>query len=363
MRHPTEGVLRQLLDEPAGVADTDREHVVGCEECARRLAGIREDANLVHAVLATDVAVNVDADAAWRRLSMATSGVGGARPAAPRTGRFRGALRRPAVAGVAVAAVLTFAGTAAANDWLQIFRTERIAPVSISAADLNALPDLRAYGEVEFTDRPDVHRVADAAAAASESGLDVPEVTTLPRGVTGEPAYQVGGEASATFTFSTDRAQRAAAAAGKALPPPPPGMDGSRVRLVAGPGVALVWSHRAGPPTLVVGRAVAPTAFSSSPSGIPFETVRDYLLTLPGLPPEVASALRTFNAGGSTLPLPVPVERFTTSSAEVAGRPATVLATRDRSIAAVVWVEDGVVTVVAGALDADEVVSVARGLR
>ena len=29
MRHPTEGVLRRLLDEPAAVADADREHVAG----------------------------------------------------------------------------------------------------------------------------------------------------------------------------------------------------------------------------------------------------------------------------------------------------------------------------------------------
>ena len=43
--------------------------------------------------------------------------------------------------------------------------------------------------------------------------------------------------------------------------------------------------------------------------------------------------------------------------------PATVLATRDRSMAAVVWVDDGVVTVVGWSLDADEVLSVARGLR
>ena len=40
--------------------------------------------------------------------------------------------------------------------------------------------------------------------------------------------------------------------------------------------------------------------------------------------------------------------------------PATVLATRDRTLAAVVWVDDGVVTAVAGSLDADEVLSIAR---
>jgi hypothetical protein len=40
-----------------------------------------------------------------------------------------------------------------------------------------------------------------------------------------------------------------------------------------------------------------------------------------------------------------------------------VLAARDRTMAAVVWVDDGVVTAVIGALDADEVIAVARGLR
>lgn len=363
MRHPTEGVLRQLLDEPAGVSDTDRRHVVDCDRCAGELATIGHDADLVHAVLSTDV--NADVNGAWRRFSTATS-AGERAPAtstSPSGGRFRAALRRPAFAGLAVALVVTGATTAAANDWLPIFRTERIAPVSISAADLNALPDLRAYGDVEFSGEPDVHPVADAAAAAAESGLAVPEVTGLPRGVTGAPTYQVGAEVTATFTFSTARARQAAAESGKALPAPPPGVDGTRVRLVAGPGVALVWSHKAGVPTLVVGRAVAPKAFSSSPGGVPFEAVRDYLLSLPGMPPDVAAALRTFNADSSTLPLPVPAERFTTAPATVGGQPATVLATRDRSLAAVVWVKDGMVTVVAGPLNASEVVTVAQALR
>ncbi len=132
------------------------------------------------------------------------------------------------------------------------------------------------------------------------------------------------------------------------------------MRLVAGPGVAQVWPSSTGPPALFVGRAVAPSAFSS---GVPFETVRDYLLSLPGLPDDVAAQLRTFTADGSTLPLPVPAEHLSTSSTQVDGAPATVLATRDRSLAAVVWVRDGRVTVVAGSLDTDEVLSVARGLR
>ena len=359
MRHPTEGVLRRLLDEPAGVSDSDRAHVAGCPRCLGGLATMRQDAALVGAALASEDVADVDVTAAWHRLSTAETGRGLA-AAAPRARRSRSFLRRPAVAAVAVAVVLAGAGTAAANDWLQIFRTEQVAPVSVSAADLVALPDLSAYGEVAVTNGPDLHEVPDAATAAAETGLDVPEVTALPPGVTGEPAYQVGREVSGTFTFSAARAARTAAEAGTALPTPPPGLDGSRVKLVAGPGVAQVWSQQsAGVPSLVVGRAVAPKAFST---GIPFETLRDYLLRLPGLPENVAAQLRTFTADGATLPLPVPSDEVTTSSAEVNGVPATVLAARDRTLAGVVWVQDGAVTAVAGALDADEVLAIARKL-
>ena len=361
MRHPTEGVLRRLLDDPAGVSDPDRRHVAGCPQCLRELAAMREDAALVHAALATEGGADVDVAAAWRRLSTAARTKDSARAAVPpRPARSRALLRRPLAVALAVAVVVTGAATAAATEWLQIFRTEQIAPVSISTGDLAAVPDLSAYGDVVVTGDDDVHPVPDAAAAAAETGLDVPEVTALPRGVSGDPVYRVGGEVTVTFTFSAERAAQAAAEAGETLPPPPPRLDGSRVRLVAGPRLALIWSRPSGLPSLFVGRAVAPTAFST---GVRFETVRDYLLSLPGLPDDVAAQLRTFTADGSTLPLPVPAERFTTSSAEVNGTPATVLASRDRTMAGVVWVEDGVMTVVAGTLDADEVLSIARGLR
>ena len=333
-KHPTAGVLRRMLDEPAGVADCDRRHVAGCLQCVGGLDAMRGGADTK----------------AERRSLAAPAGAG----------RSRAVLRRPAVAALAVAAVVTGAGAAAANDWVQVFRTEQLSPVGFSASDLIALPDLRAYGEVEVTSDVEVSSVPDAAAAAAQTGLDAPEVTSLPRGVSGEPVYLVGDEVSATFTFSVDRAAHAAAEAGTTLPPPPPGLDGSQVRLVAGPGLAAIWSQSAGVPALVVGRAVAPTAFSS---GVGFEAVRDYLLSLPGLPDDVAARLGVFTADGDTLPLPVPADRVTTSSAQVGGVPATVLTTRDRTMAGVVWVEDGVVTAVAGSLDVDEVLSIARGLR
>ena len=356
MRHPTDGTLRRLVDEPAGVADADRAHVAGCPVCLAGLAAAQDDAAVAGAALRVES--DADVDAGWQRLSGSVA-ADPTRPGAAvhRGPRWRALLRSPAVAAVAAVAVLTGATAAAATDWLQIFHTEQVVPVTISRADLVALPDLSAYGDLKVIQAPHVREVADAAAAEKATGLETPRVGELPRGVTGAPAFQVGDRTTAEFTFSLAKAARAA---GPTLPTPPPGLDGSRFRLSAGPGVAAVWTATHGAPALVVARAVAPTAHSS---GIPFATARDYLLSLSGLPEDVAAKLRSFSGDGRTLPFHVLAEELTSAPTEVDGVPATLLRSRDGVLAGVVWVEHGVVTVVGGTLDADEVLAVARGLR
>jgi len=364
MPHPTDGTLRRLLDEPVGVADVDRTHVAGCPGCLSRLAATQQDAAVAGAALQIETAADVDAG--WQRLSHAVTAertrqaVSAAGSGTRRPARWRMAWRSPIVAAAGVVALLAGAGTAAATNWLQIFHTERIAPVTAPQADLISMPDLSDFGELVVTEPVDVRPVADAAAAAQATGLAVPQVSELPRGVTGEPWYHVSGRASAVFTFSAEQTARTAAAAGETVPPPPPGLDGSQFRLVAGPGFAAFWSQNRPVPALVVARAGAPTAHSS---GVPFDMARDYLLSLPILPENVATQLRGFSADGTTLPLFMSTEKLTSSTADVDGVPATVFASRDGTTAGVVWVDDGTVNAVAGSLSSDEVLSVARNLR
>lgn len=359
MSHPTEGTLRRLIDEPAGVADDDRQHVASCRECLGGLAAAQPDATFTGAALHT--AVDTDVDAGWQRLSRAaTAGsTGRDTTASGPTRRWRRALRSPVVAGIGVLALLTGASAAAAGDWLQIFETEQVAPVTLTHEDLVDVPDLSAYGEAEMVDEVHIHEVATAAAAKEATGLDAPQVDELPPGVTGSPAYDVLDEVSGVFTFSAEKARQTAEAHGETLPPPPPGLDGSRFRLEAGPGLAAIWSEERGLPAMVVARAVAPSAYSS---GVSFETARDYLLSLPGLPEGVASQLRGFSADGATVPIPVPEEVMTSESVDVDGVDATLLETRDGAMAAVIWVQDGVVNVVAGSVTDAEALAVARGL-
>lgn len=354
MRHPTDGTLRRLVDEPSGVADTDREHVADCPACLSALAAARDDADAAGAVL--DVQLAVDVDDGWHRLVRTVAD--GERPAAiARTRRWRTALRSPVVAVVGVVTLLAGAGIAAAGDWLPIFHAEQVAPVTAPAADLVKLPELEALGDLEVIQKVDIRRVADAAAARKDTGLPTPRLAALPQGVTGEPSYLVARQVRAVLTFS---AKKTAETVGRQLPPPPPGLDGNRFRLTGGPGFAAAWSANRPFPALVVARAIAPTVESS---GVPFATARDYLLALPGLPENVAAQLRGFSGDGTTLPLFTSMEKATSSATDVNGRPATLLITRDGTMAAVIWTEGGTVAAVAGTLSGDEVLSVARDLR
>ncbi|TDD40227.1 hypothetical protein E1287_01545 [Actinomadura sp. KC06] len=359
MRHPSDGTLRRILDEPSGVAGHDRDHVAGCAACLSGLAAVQEDADAAGSAL--DVGFTPDVEVGWNRLVAAVAaGEAAPEPAADPPGRWRTKLRNPVVAIVGVVALLGGAGVAAAADWFQIFRAEKVAPVTAPRADLVRLPELDAFGDLAVTSKIEVRQVADAAAARKATGLAVPRVSGLPRGVTGEPAYRVGGKASALFTFSMAKTAQTVASAGGKAPPPPPGLDGSRYRLGAGPGVVMAWSQGRPAPALIVARAVAPTVYSSS---VPFATARDYLLSLPTLPENVRAQLRAYSGTGTTLPLFVSVEKMKTSTADVGGIPATVLTARDGAMAGVVWADDGIVTAVAGSLSAGEVLSVARGLR
>src|ERR671928_1453695 len=70
-------------------------------------------------------------------------------PARAPARRWRAALRSPVVAVLGVVLVLGGAGAAAAGDWLQVFRTERVAAVPGPPAHLVGLPHLSPHRDLQ----------------------------------------------------------------------------------------------------------------------------------------------------------------------------------------------------------------------
>lgn len=361
--HLSDGQLRRALDEPSAVSDAEREHLAGCERCWTEAEAARADRDVVGGALGGEPPAPVDA--AWNRLvaDLRVPDLDEERPVvampvpAPRK-RLAG-MRRP-VAVVATVAVLAVGSTAAAaaGDLLQIFRPRAVTPVSFSVKDLTGLPDLTAYGTLDVAKNFGPEPVASAAEAKARTGIAVPRVAHLPRGVTGRPQIAVITAGSPTFTFSAAKARAAAERSGASLPALPVGMDGAKLKVNLGPGVAEIWGEGSAVPGLGVARIKAPTA---SAEGVPVATLRDYLLSQPGIPAKLAAQLKAIPIDGSVLPIPVP-DGVSADGATVGGAKATVLTTNDGAGAAVIWIADGQLTAVFGPLDRSEVLDVARGL-
>ena len=246
MRHPSEGVLRRLVDEPAGVTDDDRAHVAGCPDLPAR-AGLRPRRRAARRRRARDVR--------RRRHGRGLGPVLGTtrrRSAAGRRPRraqpVAAGLRRPVIAALSAVVLLTGAGVAAANDWLPIFRTEHVDPIEVTSSDLVALPDLSAYGDIEITQagRSPAGRRRRGRARADRPRR--PRGVRASRGVTGDPPYQAAGvvERDVHLLGREGRAgggrrrRGPAAAARRARRQPAPAPGGSRRRggLVAAHGRA-----------------------------------------------------------------------------------------------------------------------------
>ena len=259
MRHPTEGVLRRLVDEPAGVADADRAHVADCPAVPGRRSDHRaRGRGVVGAALAPSAPVD-RLDAAWAATSPRPPADGAARQPQP---------SRPAAGGRACAVRWSQRSAPSSSSaepgsrprpttGCRSSAPSSVAPVSVSPADLVALPDLSAYGDVEVDRRARRRsRSPDAAAAQQRTGLDVPEVAELPARGHRRPGLPGGRHQVERDVHLLGREGRAGRGRGgrDRCRRRPPGSTAASVRLEAGPGRGrgLVAGQRACP-TLVVG--------------------------------------------------------------------------------------------------------------
>jgi hypothetical protein len=207
-----------------------------------------------------------------------------------------------------------------------------------------------------------VQQLTDAVAARTQSGLPVLMPASLPNGVSGPVSYGVLSHATGSLTFDAARLQSSALKAGVHVSPMPSTIDGSTLVVNAGPALIEVWGLAGGSgmnvPTLVIAQTRVPTVDSNGATTVQLE---DYLLSQPGVPPELAAQVRAIKDPSTTLPIPIPKGLATTESTQVNGTPATLI----KAVlgAGVVWVKNGVIYAVGGQLTPDQVLAIATSLR
>jgi hypothetical protein len=362
-------VLRRLDDEPLAVPDRVSEHVAACAACSGRRARISEDAARAARLVYVPQLVP-DSDLAWARFQRELRQARD-RPA-NRRARTR-VRRRPAWlpsvslrSGLAIGAVgVVVAGTAAAATLTTIFAPTHVAAVPVSRGDLRAITGLMGlgdghalggfagpsgsttvtYGTIRWSSAGRARPVSSRAEASAAAGFPVPLPAHLPTGVGPIQQFIVQPRVRATATFSS--------AAGS--------LAGSSVTLSAGPAVLAAYGGTSGNdvPTLAVATMPRPTATST---GASLGQVEAFLLSQPGIPPQLAEEIRLLGDLRTTLPVPVPAGA-SVRSVQIGGWPGVMLADSSNVAAGIVW-EDGrgMLHAVAGLLDSQDVLNVARQL-
>ena len=365
MAHLTDGTLRRMVDDPDARAGADAAHLDGCAECKARFESISSDARSIATLLAVPD-VHVDVARALGRVRQAPEGL-------PNLG-FRLPILRPTTRPVRLAFAAALAAIAlvvvafAANGLF--YKPSTVAPVPVTVADIQALYKLGDYGTITWTKEPQFQVATNASDASSVAGgLSVPTASNIPSTISKTVTYGAMSQAVATFTFSASKAAAAAAAENKTLPPLPKGIDGATLTITAGPVVGEVYgdmnqqpsgTNEINLPQLVIAKSTAPTVSSTQVSTAQLE---NYILSLPGISPELRSAILAIKDPNTTLLIPVPVSYTNSTQVSINGANGVALGDNTGTGGGVVWIgKDGYVYVVAGSIKRDDAVSIAKTL-
>jgi hypothetical protein len=274
-------------------------------------------------------------------------------------------MARPAIAVLLAATLVTgLAVTGVAQSLFRIFEPSQLATVQVSPSDFASGNVLLDYGAVKWLpEAPKLQQLTNAAAAQTQSGLPVLMPASLPKGVSGQVSFGVVSHATGSLTFDAERLRASAASKGVRVNPMPSSINGSTLIVNGGPGLVEVWgltanAAEAQAPTLVIAQTRIPTVDST---GATTTQLEDYLLSQPGVPPDIAAQIRAIKDPSTTLPIPIPKGLATTEPVQVNGTAAVLI--KVALGAGVVWVKNGVIYAVGGQLTPDQVLAIATSLR
>ena len=213
---------------------------------------------------------------------------------------------------------------------LTIFRVQDVAPITVDSA-AQPLPDLSKLGDMSPSPRQlrfQPTQVTSLAAASSAVGFTVETPHALPAGLGPDPSViaTLSGQ-TLNFTFRAAKAKAYLQSTGHPDVAMPAKFDGATLTLKVSPGVSLAYlppgtsvadlrgaasSAGAKPDSAAVNRLLNGSGVllleAKSPeldaTGVSADELRDFLLSLPGVPDATKAQLRSIGDWRTTLPVP-----------------------------------------------------------
>ncbi len=214
-----------------------------------------------------------------------------------------------AVATVLIALLLLPGTSVLASQFLSLFRVQQFQPVPITKQDVATLsqysaPSIDDLGTVQFqaqSFRIQNNLTQSQAAHAVKFALALPR--QLPAGIDNTPAFSVIGGGHGVFTFSSAKMHAYLVKNGHGNVQIPANLNGATFDVTTTPGVLVKYGYRTGNPFLIV---ELPSPVVRATGSASLQELRDFILSLPNLPPQLVAQLKQINLNNGTIPLPVP---------------------------------------------------------
>jgi hypothetical protein len=267
-----------------------------------------------------------------------------------------------AIAAALIALLLLPNARVLASQFLALFTVQQFQPVSVDPQDFrNGIgEDLQQFGDVSFN-YPDHNRIENLTQAQVEQSLSFKLLlpSQLPPGISHAAQFTLIDRGNGTFTFRSAKARAYLAQTGQGSVAIPAQLDGATYTFTSAPGVII--HYGSGDKPFYIGEVPSPVIQATGKASL--KDLRDFVISLPKLSPEVSLLLRDVNLDSGVVPLPIPPQ-VQAQNVTVQGVPGVLMEDSSLSVGAVLWQTHGIIYVVAGATSSDaQLLASANSLR
>ncbi|HVB21491.1 MAG TPA: zf-HC2 domain-containing protein [Ktedonobacteraceae bacterium] len=275
--------------------------------------------------------------------------------------------RRPRSWVAAVAAAIILAMIALPNagvladQFLSLFRVQQFQPITINPQDFRSqpLPGLQDFGTAKLQGANMQDNLTEAQAAQLVH-FHILLPTYVPKGVSGKLQYSVMTGGDVTFTFNSSSTRAYLDKNGGKNIVIPANLNGATFTITVAAGVEMQYNSDNTVPFLIV---EVPSPIIRATGAASLNELRDFLLSLPNIPPSLASQLKSIDINSGTIPIPLPPQ-VTAQHVTIHGVPGLLLADNTPIGGAVVWQTHGMIYAVGGAVgNATQLMETANSLR
>ncbi len=383
-RCPSEGTWRACLDEQLPTTEQTilKEHLAGCEACAKTVARLQSQAIIVYEALTQAAVPEPAIGTAWKRfrirhLSLAHDSLTWRLRTMWQNLRFRS--WRPALLGtLLVALVISVMAIAplrtAAGQFLGIFRVRKFAVISIDPAQIRNLEgfEQQVFSEPQISDVEPVS-VASADEASQLAGFRVLVPSRVPNWANVAPQFTVVGATTARTEINLAAARALLQMANLPTDAIPSDRESVEVSANILPVVTLTYGRGATALTIIQARSPEVNV----PEGIDLARIGEVGLRLLGLTPQEAQRLSRSIDWATTLVIPVPKDMASVREVAVRGVPGYLIQQSGREGNrsggdpdevtydghTLIWEENDILYAVIGNVQAATLMEVAESLR